>query len=166
MLPRVKYKGWFLAWLSVIVALLVALPAQIFFSLVLISIVCLFATGFSFARGRFIPAILTVAIVTATISSSPLGSDMFDASSYEPIQNYRLPPEVGASIRERMRSGAKPVLSELRELYDSGKEDRIPAGTHVNYGIFVMVGMVALAYLSALIGAGIGIRNARKVALD
>lgn len=166
MQSRVKHRGWFLAWLSVIMALLIALPAQLFFSLVLISIGCLFATGISFAKGRFIPATLTVAIVTATILSNPLGTSMFDSSSYKPIQTYKISPEISASFWDRERNGEKPSQKEFRELYDSYQENRVPAGTYVNRGIFVMVGMVALAYLTALAGTVIGIRNARRVSLD
>ena len=151
-------KGWSMTWLVLLVAVLAVLPSLVVSQFVIVLPLCLFFAGLGLARRRFTPAVATVAVVTLTICISPFGEAMFDPRSYEPQEVFTYPAEVREAIEERVRNGEPIDAGLLRELRDK----RVPAGMGVNRGIYVLVALVGLAYVTVAVGAGVGIRRARN----
>lgn len=143
-----------------VLAVLAALPALVITQLFFLPILCVFLAGIGLARRRFTPAAATVVVATATILLSPLGGSMFDASSYDPIETYEVPPEMQGELAEALESG-EPLDSSLYEWTESGSLE-VVVYRFPDYVLYVVSGIVGLAYLSVVLGAAIGIRRSRR----
>ena len=151
-------RGFSLSWLVLVLAVLTALPALIVTPLIFVPILCVFLAGIGLARRRFTPAIATVVVATATILLSPLGGSMFDPRSYA-AETYDVPPEMQGELAELMESGesADPSLGERIE----GGSLVVSVYRFPVASMYVMSGLVGLAYLSVVVGAVVGIRRVR-----